>query len=64
MTKLNKQQLATWMMWGDLNHTSACTTLMVQLTPEENFNLEVNLYQSLNVQLFKHKVINSSGTTP
>jgi len=36
---------------------------MVQLTPMEDFNLEVNLYQSLNVQLYQHKVMNSDGPT-
>jgi len=37
---------------------------MVQLTPQENFNLEVNLCQSTNVQLYQHKVVNSDGPMP
>jgi len=37
---------------------------MVQLTPKENFILDVNLRQSLNVQLNQHKVMNSDGPTP
>jgi len=36
---------------------------MVQFTPKRNFNLEVHLCQSTNVQLYQHKVMNSSGTT-
>ena len=52
-----------WIKWDSLNHGSTWTTWMVQLTPMENFNLEVNLYQSPNVQLYQHKVINSDGPT-
>jgi len=63
VTEFNKQ-LAIWIKWGKLNHGSTCTTLMVQLTPGKNFNLEVNLCQNINVQLCKHKVINSGGTMP
>jgi len=37
---------------------------MVQLTPKENFNFEVNLCQSSNVQLYHHKVMHSDGPTP
>jgi len=37
---------------------------MAQLTPKENCNLKVNLCQSINVQLYQHKVMNSDGPTP
>ena len=48
---------------GKLNHGSTCTTWMVQLNPMENFNLEVILYQNLNVKLYQQKVMNSDGST-
>jgi len=37
---------------------------MVQLTPKESFSLELNLYQSTNVQLYEHNVMNSDRPTP
>jgi len=64
VTKSNKQQLATWIKWGKLNHGSTCTTLMAQLNPKENFNLEVNLCQRTNIQLYQHKVMYSDGPKP
>jgi len=37
---------------------------MIQFTPKNNFNLEVDLCQSTNVQLYQHKVMNSDEPTP